>query len=153
MQSHKETDPAQKGVLRSRTREHYDRSTAIAPDLCSLTGLAWVERRDSRLPEALRLLDHAVKRATQEPTIPLHEKERYLRRVYFNRACYHVAEGDATTGEQRLASYRKALEDIEASRQTAVQYQQVGVWFENMWTETLASGDLAHVVVFSGYAG
>ncbi|MGA8028916.1 MAG: hypothetical protein WB992_17380 [Bryobacteraceae bacterium] len=105
----------------------------------SLLGLAWIQKRDGRLRDAIASATRVIeKREWQEQ-----ERIRYLRKAYFNRACYLVLARESGQGTETTANFWSAMQDLHASRVLALKHGQFNDWLIDLERELKASGDLA----------
>ena len=87
----------------------------------SLTGLAWIQKRTSRLPEAIS----NVTKIIENKQLSGAEERRYLWKAYFNRACYLACEAATQTGAEKEQRFRCALDDLKESTNVARRFGQL----------------------------
>ena len=111
----------------------------------SLLALAWIDRRENSLLEAIRHVTELIDAAAGNKLLP-EEKTRHLYDAYFNRACYRVLECSAKDTPEKERGFQLALKDLRSARRQAMEQNTTQEWLSDLrrdLKEFESSGDLA----------
>ena len=109
--SYLEKDEARQRNTRAKARNHFRRALELnrAQPAASLA-LAWIERRDDGLSQAIKTLEATVRIVDHSDP----DNFRFLRRTYLNRACYRCLILNPT--EATRESLGKVLQELQKAR-------------------------------------
>jgi hypothetical protein len=102
----------------------------------ALLALAWIEKRDHTVRAAIQTLTKLIKGADPGDE----ESRRFVRKAYFNRACYVCLENAAAP--QGINWLHSPLADLRAAK-ALVPEEEWENWLKDLDRDTQAGGDLA----------
>ncbi len=102
----------------------------------ALLAIAWIEKRDHTVREAIQTLTELIKGADPDDE----ESRRFARKAYFNRACYVCLENAAAS--QGTNWFHSPLADLSAAK-ALVPEEEWNDWLKDLDQDTKAGGDLA----------
>jgi hypothetical protein len=108
----------------------------------SLLALAWIDRREDRVPDALRHLKELFE-AVGANQVTAEEKTRYLYNAYFNRACYRALDSKAKGADEKKQELDFAIKDLEKAKGQAKTRGIFKEWLADLERELADGKDLA----------
>jgi hypothetical protein len=119
--------------------EGYFRMALLKNDLNpgSLGGVAWIQKRTNRLPEAVLCMSKII----DNKALSDKESRRYLWKAYVNRACYLTLLSEGADQKLRLENFNQALSDLKTSCDVAQRFRQKPEQIESIKKE-VSTGDL-----------